>query len=281
MFGITLRERRWDWTARRDAMDALVRALLRDDILLRLPVSVFRGQDETWAASLFMGLHQPFGATEGTETLAQRVVAFLEEVGRMSERERQSYLEYAMNPRAEAVALVKGDTKSRAAVFAGFNTPLLPEILVCTAVGQEGIDLHRECRQVIHYDLGWNPATIEQRTGRTDRIGSKTERERKLASRSAAQTNEQNMPGLEVALPYLAATYDERMFDALRTRAQVFEILTGGDPTADRDEDNPWTASDDEGTDPKLTFVPLPQEMLDALKVDLGVPIWMQQIQTA
>lgn len=273
MFGVTLRERQWDWTARRDAVDALVRALLRDDILLRMPVSVFRGQDETWATSLFLGLHQPFGATEGTETLAQRVVAFLEEVGRMSEKERESYLEYAMNPKAEAVALVKGQTKSRAAVFAGFNTPLLPEILVCTAVGQEGIDLHRECRHVIHYDLGWNPATIEQRTGRIDRIGSKTERERKLASRRAGETNEQYMPGLEVALPYLAATYDERMFDVLRTRAQIFEILTGGDPTADRDEDNPWTVSDNEGTDPMATFVPLPQEMLDELKVDLGVPI--------
>jgi hypothetical protein len=273
MFGVTLRARQWDWTARRDAVDALVRALLRDDILLRMPVSVFRGHDETWATSLFLGLHQPFGATEGTETLAQRVVAFLEEVGRMSEKERESYLEYAMNPKAEAVALVKGQTKVRAAVFAGFNTPLLPEILVCTAVGQEGIDLHRECRHVIHYDLGWNPATIEQRTGRIDRIGSKTERERKLASRSAATTNEQYMPGLEVALPYLAATYDERMFDVLRTRAQIFEILTGGDPTADRDEDNPWTVSDNEGTDPMLTFVPLPQEMLDELKVELGVPI--------
>ncbi len=273
MFGVTLREKQWDWKARRDAVDALVRALLRDDILLRMPTSVFSGQDETWASSLFAGLHQPFGANEGTETLAQRVVAFLEELGRMSAKERESYLEYAMNPKAEAVALVKGETKSRTAVFAGFNTPLLPEILVCTAVGQEGIDLHRECRHVIHYDLGWNPATIEQRTGRTDRIGSKTERERKLALRRDANANEQHMPGLDVALPYLAATYDERMFDALRTRAQVFEILTGGDPTADRDEDNPWTASDNEGTDPMLTFVPLPQEMLDELKVDLGVPI--------
>ena len=273
MFALTLRLNEWDWTARRDAVDALMRALLRDDILLRMPVSVFRGQDETWAESLYLGLHQPFGAAEGSETLAQRVVAFLEELARMSEKERESYLEYAMNPKAEAVAIVKGETKSRAAVFAGFNTPLLPEILVCTAVGQEGIDLHRECRHVVHYDLGWNPATIEQRTGRTDRIGSKAERERKLAVSRLPDTVEQNMPGLEVALPYLAATYDERMFDALRTRAQVFEILTGGDPTADRNEDNPWMSSDDEGDDPGVTFVPLPQEMLDDLKVDLSVPI--------
>jgi hypothetical protein len=65
--------------------------------------------------------------------------------------------------------------------------------------------------------------------------------------------------------------YDERMYDVLRTRAQVFEILTGGDPTADRDSDAPWTMSDDEGTAFDLSFVPLPQEMLNELRVDLSV----------
>jgi hypothetical protein len=42
------------------------------------------------------------------------------------------------------VALVSGNMKAsvRERIFAGFNTPLLPEVLVCTAVGQEGIDLH-------------------------------------------------------------------------------------------------------------------------------------------
>ena len=273
MFGVTLRVGEWDWQARRDAVDALVRALLRDDILLRMPTSVFRDSD-TWAGSLFGGLHQRFGAIGGAETLAQRILAFLEELGRMSAKERESYLEYAMNPRAEAVTLVKGgDVSGRAAIFAGFNTPLLPEILICTEVGQEGIDLHRECRHVIHYDLVWNPATIEQRTGRTDRIGSKTERKRKLAKLRNTGASEEQLPGLEVALPYLAATYDERMFEALRTRAQVFEILTGGDPTADCDGAAARTTSDEEGSEPSAIFVPLPQAMLDELKVDLSVAV--------
>jgi len=68
---------------------------------------------------------------------------------------------------------VEGSERDR--LFVGFNTPLVPEVLIVTAVGQEGIDLHRECRHVIHHDLPWNPATLEQRTGRVDRIGSKTE----------------------------------------------------------------------------------------------------------
>jgi hypothetical protein len=79
------------------------------------------------------------------------------------------------------------------------------------------------------------------------------------------------MPGLDIGLPYLAATYDERMYDVLWTRAQVFEILTGGDPTVDRDSDAAWTMSDDEGTASDLSFVLLPQEMLNELRVDLSV----------
>jgi superfamily II DNA/RNA helicase len=53
----------------------------------------------------------------------------------------------------------------------------LPEVLICTSVGQEGIDLHRHCRHVVHFDLARNPAVLEQRIGRADRIGSKTFRE--------------------------------------------------------------------------------------------------------
>ena len=113
--------------------------------------------------------------------------------------------------------LVQGSTKTRDQYFLGFNTPYRPEIMISTSVGQEGIDLHRECRHVIHHDLCWNPATIEQRTGRVDRIGSKVERERLHAGVT-------NSPNLEIAVPYLAATYDERMFEELYHRAQLFEV---------------------------------------------------------
>ncbi len=47
-----------------------------------------------------------------------------------------------------------------------FNTPFFPDVLVCSEVMGEGVDLHRFCRHVIHHDLAWNPSDIEQRTGR-------------------------------------------------------------------------------------------------------------------
>ena len=56
----------------------------------------------------------------------------------------------------------------------------------------EGVDLQRFCRHVIHHDLAWNPATIEQRTGRIDRLGCKAEGRQPIV----------------VYVPYLSGTAD-------------------------------------------------------------------------
>jgi len=277
---VTRQEGGWNWRQRAQVLDAVVRAFLREDILLRLPSEIFRGEDETWSESLLRGLHtQPGG--DQLEPVAGRVEEFLGELSEMGGEEREAHLRYAMNARAESVVLVTGSNKvDRDAVFSGFNTPLLPDILVCTQVGQEGIDLHRHCRHVVHYDLGWNPAAIEQRTGRTDRIGSKAERERRMALEASGSVHlpEDQLPGLDIAMPYLAGTYDERMFDRLRTRAQVFDILTGGDPTADQESGSFWLDPDCEGEDDGTSFVPLPRQMLDDLRVDLAVKIMRKKV---
>ncbi len=117
---------------------------------------------------------------------------------------------------------VAGSERDR--LFTGFNTPMVPEVLIVTTVGQEGIDLHRECRHVIHHDLPWNPATLEQRTGRVDRIGSKTER---LRGRGNGDCY------LDVAVPYIAGTYDEHRFRVVHGRAHVFDVTLGGDYAVD------------------------------------------------
>ena len=131
------------------------------------------------------------------------------------------------------IALVDGNTaqEQRDRVFSGLQYTLPARRPDCTSVGQEGIDLHRHCRHVVHYDLPWNPATIEQRTGRADRIGSKTFRER-----DAERRRGQPLSFLSVGVPYLAGTYDERIYEEVRVRAQTFEVLTGGSFTADHAE---------------------------------------------
>lgn len=49
--------------------------------------------------------------------------------------------------------------------------PLAPRLLLATDVAGEGLDLQR-AERVIHYDLPWTPARLEQREGRARRAGS-------------------------------------------------------------------------------------------------------------
>ncbi len=112
------------------------------------------------------------------------------------------------------VRLVNGSTRSetRQRLMLTFNTPFYPEILVTSNVLAEGVDLHLNCRHVIHHDLCWNPSTLEQRTGRIDRIGAKAERCGKP---------------IHLYLPYIAETQDEKMYRVVMDRERWFSIVMG------------------------------------------------------
>jgi ERCC4-related helicase len=53
-------------------------------------------------------------------------------------------------------------------------------VLVCTDCLSEGINLQSDFDAVVHYDLCWNPTRHEQREGRVDRFGQKTQEVRVL-----------------------------------------------------------------------------------------------------
>ncbi|NTX65074.1 DEAD/DEAH box helicase family protein [Myxococcus sp. CA051A] len=53
---------------------------------------------------------------------------------------------------------------------ARFRGPEGPKVLLCTEVGGEGRNF-QFAHHLVHYDLPWSPATVEQRIGRLDRIG--------------------------------------------------------------------------------------------------------------
>ncbi|WP_437931129.1 helicase-related protein [Sorangium sp. So ce291] len=67
----------------------------------------------------------------------------------------------------DASGAFRGDTLRIA-----FNSPFRPMALVTTSIGQEGLDFHLYCRNVIHWDLPSNAIDLEQRDGRIMRYGS-------------------------------------------------------------------------------------------------------------
>jgi superfamily II DNA or RNA helicase len=145
------------------------------------------------------------------------------------------------------VRLVNGATsdETRRRVLLAFNTPFFPEILVASSVLAEGVDLHLDCRFIIHHDLCWNPSTLEQRTGRVDRLGAKAE---------------QAAAPIHVYLPYVAETQDEKMFRVVQDRERWFQVVMGES-----------FAIDERSTDRQAQRVPLPAALAERLALKLGI----------
>lgn len=63
-------------------------------------------------------------------------------------------------------------TERRESVKRRFNADPDKEpirILICTDAAREGLNLQTRCADLVHFDLPWNPARLEQRNGRIDR----------------------------------------------------------------------------------------------------------------
>lgn len=50
-----------------------------------------------------------------------------------------------------------------------FNSPFWPFVIATTSIGQEGIDFHKYCHDIMHWNLPANPVDLEQRDGRINR----------------------------------------------------------------------------------------------------------------
>lgn len=90
------------------------------------------------------------------------------------------YVEQHLLEKGYRVAQVNGSVKDeeRLALRQRFELPAANEnaldILLFTEVGCEGLD-YQFCDFMINYDLPWNPMAIEQRIGRIDRRGQKSD----------------------------------------------------------------------------------------------------------
>lgn len=103
-------------------------------------------------------------------------------------------------------------------VIALFNSPFGPDVLVTTDRLSEGVDLHRCCRHLIHYELDPSPVRTLQRNGRVRRVGS-----------WAALTGQP----ICYAYPTYGGTRDENAVSVMRQRIDAFGLLLGGVPSLD------------------------------------------------
>lgn len=101
-------------------------------------------------------------------------------------------------------------------LVAQFRMPGYPFLLVTTDLLQEGEDLHTFCSSVFHYGIAWNPSSMEQRTGRIDRVRSQSERRLLRLEREPVGEDK-----LQVFFPHLEDTVEvlqvERVLDRMDT----------------------------------------------------------------
>jgi len=90
----------------------------------------------------------------------------------------------------------------------GKDDPDALDVLLSSEVGSEGLDF-QFCDLLVNYDLPWNPMRIEQRIGRIDRYGQKSET-------------------VVIVNLVTRVTVDEDIYDRCLVRIGVFENAVGG-----------------------------------------------------
>ena len=87
------------------------------------------------------------------------------------------YLAYKLEKNGIEYRVISGqmnDRESRITAVEEFRVFDDVTVLLSTEVGGEGLDM-QFCDTIVNYDLPWNPMVVEQRIGRIDRIGQKSE----------------------------------------------------------------------------------------------------------
>jgi len=124
------------------------------------------------------------------------------------------YLKEKLSKEGYRVDLISGEIpvisdgiqKSRYEIIEAFERKEF-DILLSSEVGGEGLDF-QFCQAIINYDLPYNPMRVEQRIGRIDRFGQKSEK-------------------IFIASMFIKDTVDEKIYSALYERIKLVQDSIG------------------------------------------------------
>ncbi|WP_323379706.1 DEAD/DEAH box helicase [Streptomyces alkaliphilus] len=222
-----------DTPERRAALAAESKALAELEAL----VADFTDQDSAKLDALVRTLKDDLGVGPRSE---RRVVIFSERVDTLDWLARvvPSRLGFTKNQTkvdktrpwkmyGGAVEVMHGDTtndQQQQKIVDRFGRRDEPVRLLFTGdIASEGVNLHHQCHDLIHYDLPWSLIRIEQRNGRIDRYGQAVSPEFRALSLIADVPWRRDKESGEML------TLDDRLVGTrlLRREAQAHEIETG------------------------------------------------------
>lgn len=123
-------------------------------------------------------------------------------------------------PSSAPIVGANGETSANRSVQARkFRMPGYPLMLVSTDVFQEGEDLHTFCDSVIHYGLSSSPVSIEQKTGRVDRVSALSHR-RLLALEAGCSAVDDDF--IQVGFPFVKQSIEAVQVRALCNNLNIF-----------------------------------------------------------
>jgi superfamily II DNA or RNA helicase len=84
------------------------------------------------------------------------------------------YLKVRLSNLGIGSSIIHGSIDDRFQEIENFKNNPKIQVLLSSEVGSEGLDL-QFCDAIVNYDLPWNPMVVEQRIGRIDRFGQKSQ----------------------------------------------------------------------------------------------------------
>jgi hypothetical protein len=134
-------------------------------VLQKSQITSGKSKKQSPEVSSFDHLAGVLGTHAGATSINERAKS-----GRMDEGVYRQATHFAL-PFGESETEPEEKTKRRrgTSVRDAFNSPFWPFVLITTSRGQEGLDFHLYCRDVVHWNLPSNPVDLEQREGRINR----------------------------------------------------------------------------------------------------------------